>query len=69
MDKIWVSIKNNYVVNRFIWDGVTPYTPPYEYDFILQDVNENINIGDWYESTEGIFYRPLSTPPDWHPII
>lgn len=21
-------------------------------------------IGDWYEASEGVLYRPLTTPPD-----
>jgi hypothetical protein len=64
MERIWVLIKNNYVIYRYVWDGVTPHTPPYEYDLILEDINQNVSVGDWYETSEGIFYRPLSTPPD-----
>jgi hypothetical protein len=30
----------------------------------MEDTDFKAGIGDWYEASEGIFYRPLSTPPD-----
>lgn len=35
-----------------------------ENDLIIEDINNNVGIGDWYEEVEGIFYKPLSIPPD-----
>lgn len=71
MDKIYVVIKSNYVIDRIYWNPQTypDYQYPFEHDLFLEDINQNINIGDWYDSAEGIFYRPLSTPPDWPPVL
>jgi len=31
----------------------------------VEDTEQNIHIGDWYEEAEGLFYRPVTgTPPD-----
>lgn len=65
MEKIWLIIKNNYVINKVVWDGETDWTYPGEHDLIIEDVNQNIGIGDWYEEVEGLFYRPMGIPPDW----
>jgi hypothetical protein len=62
--KYWLIIKDNYVINKVTWDGVTPWTYPMPHDSIMEDTDFNAGIGDWYEASEGIFYRPLSTPPD-----
>jgi hypothetical protein len=66
MEKQYAIIKQNYVIDKITWDQqmYPDYVYPFTYDYIIEDINENINIGDWYESTENIFYRPLSTPPD-----
>ena len=50
-----------------MWDGVTPYQYPFPYDTMMEDTTYSIGIGDWYEPTENIFYRPLSIPPDFPP--
>jgi hypothetical protein len=63
----WLVIKDNYVINAIEWDGVTPYTYPLPHDVLMQDPNELAGIGDWYESAEQVFYRPLTTPPDYPP--
>jgi hypothetical protein len=34
---------------------------------MVPDPDAVITIGDWYEASEGIFYRPLTTPPDYPP--
>ena len=60
-------LKSNYVIDIIPWDGVTPYDYPYNYDTMIEDTDYNTTIGDWYEPTEGIFYHPLSTPPDFPP--
>lgn len=65
MEKYWLIIKNGYVVNKVVWDGVSNWSYPLPHDLIIEDINENIGIGDWYEEDEGIFYRPLSKPPDF----
>jgi len=63
--KYWVIIKDNYVINKVVWDGETEWTYPFPHDMILEDETGGPGIGDWYEETENLFYRPLGTPPDW----
>lgn len=60
----WVVIKDNYVINAFIWDGETPYSYPDAHDLILEDVEQNIGIGMWYEEAENNFYQPVKRPND-----
>jgi len=59
MEKYWTLIKQNYVINRV----VSVDQPSSEY-LVIEDTNCNASIGDWYEESEGIFYKPLSTPSD-----
>jgi hypothetical protein len=61
----WLVLKDNYIINNIEWDGVTPYTYPFPHDFLMNGENNPAGIGDWYESSEDIFYRPLKTPPDF----
>jgi hypothetical protein len=42
-----------------------PTDYPWPHDAIIEDVNECIYIGDWYEASEDIFYRPIGVPVDW----
>lgn len=66
-NKIFVVIKDNYVINRIVVaeaDAAT-YTYPLPHDLLLEDVDLNLYIGDWYEEAEGIFYRPIGNPEDW----
>ena len=63
----WAVIKSNYVIDVVVWDGVTPWQYPGEHDSLIEENTENVGYGDWYESSEGVFYRPLSTPPDFPP--
>jgi hypothetical protein len=65
MKKIWCVLKDNWVIDRVLWDGITPWEYPSPYDIIIEDTDESLAIGDWYEQVEGIFYRPLKTPPDY----
>ena len=65
--KNWFVIKDNYVISGVIWDGVSPYTYPWPHDYMLEDIDGLGNIGDWYEASEEIFYRPTKTPPDFPP--
>jgi len=60
----WLVIKDNYVINAFIWDGVTEYTYPDAHDLIIEDVAQNVGIGMWYEESEGNFYQPVKKPID-----
>jgi hypothetical protein len=61
---IYVIIKSNYVIDRIIADAGFVY--PHPHDFMLQDTELNLHIGDWYEESEGIFYRPINgVPPDY----
>jgi hypothetical protein len=66
--KRWAVIKSNYVINIVIWDGVTPWQYPGDYDHMIEENTENVGYGDWYEESENTFYRPLSTPPDFPPV-
>jgi hypothetical protein len=60
---IFVIIKDNYVVNRILAEE--GFTYPHPHDLIVEDTDQNIHIGDWYEEAEGLFYRPVTgTPPD-----
>jgi hypothetical protein len=66
--KKWLIIKSNYVIDVIMWDGITPYVYPFPYDMMIEDLTyDTVGVGDWYESTEDIFYRPLKTPPDFPP--
>jgi hypothetical protein len=61
---IYVIIKSNYVIDRIIADAGFVY--PHPHDLMLQDTELNLHIGDWYEESEGIFYRPINgVPPDY----
>jgi hypothetical protein len=69
--KYWLVIKDNYVIDYIVWDGITPYVYPFPHDFLKENITGPAGsacIGDWYEESEDIFYRPLSTPPDF-PLI
>ena len=61
----WLIIKDNYVINAIIWDGVTEYQYPDPYDQMIEDVKQNVNIGTWYEESENMFYQPIGIPPDY----
>jgi hypothetical protein len=64
--RYWFVMKDNYVINYIVWDGITPYTYPFEHDYLLEDIDGLGGIGDWYEASEAIFYRPVGkTPPDY----
>lgn len=63
----WAVIKSNYVIDVVVWDGVTPWQYPGDYDLLIEENTENVGYGDWYEASEEIFYRPLTTPPDFPP--
>ena len=66
--KRWLILKANYVIDVILWDGLTSYTYPFPHDTMMEDpTGEAVGIGDWYESTEGVYYRPLETPPDFPP--
>jgi hypothetical protein len=65
MNRVWLIFRDNYVIDRIYWDGVTPFTYPNIHDQIIEDTWGYVNIGDWYEVSENVFYRPLSTPPDY----
>jgi hypothetical protein len=62
----YLVIKDNYVINTIIWDGVTPYTYPEPHDQLLPDVAETVGIGDYYDSTDNTFWRKAG---DLNPTI
>ena len=59
---VYLIIKSNYVINRIQWDGVTQID--HGGDTAIEDIGENVCIGDWYEEAEGVFYGPRSKPND-----
>ena len=62
----WAVIKSNYVIDIIIWDGVTNWQYPGDHDLLIEDPEEMLGHGDWYESSEDIFYRPIGKiPPDF----
>ncbi len=63
--KKWLIIKDNYVINSIIWDGVTEYEYPDPYDKMMEDEEEYVGIGMWYEEPENLFYSPTGVPEDW----
>ena len=69
MNKRWAVLKSNYVIDVVIWDGVSPWYYIGEYDSIVEDKHQVAGWGDWYETLEEIFYKPLTTPPDFPPIL
>ena len=64
--KVVCIIKDNYVINRVVVDPDVPYTYPFPHDSVIDDDNLQFGIGDWYEETENLLYRPIGgIPPDW----
>jgi hypothetical protein len=61
---VYAILKDGYVINRIVADAM-PSDYPFPHDLIIEDVNTCIFIGDWYEESEGIFYRPIGVPVDW----
>jgi hypothetical protein len=60
---IYAIVKDNYVIDRIIADE--GYVYPYPHDFMKEDEEGHIYIGDWYEEAEDLFYRPVNgIPPD-----
>ena len=60
---IQVIIKNNYVIDRIVAESDFIY--PHPHDLMIEDSDAKIYIGDWYEESENIFYRPITgLPPD-----
>lgn len=57
----YVIIKDNYVINAIVWDGETPYEYPFEHDLMLLDELQSVSIGDYYDQTDGTFWRPVPT--------
>lgn len=62
--RYWAVIRNGYVIERIIWDGISNWQYPHPHDFLIEDKDENLGIGDWYEESENIFYRPIGIPVD-----
>ena len=62
--KVWLVLKNNYVIDRVLWDGETEWQYPGEHDYLIEDVYEEVAIGSWYEESEDVFYRSYRKPVD-----
>lgn len=53
----YALIENNVVTNIVLWDGDTSkWQPPHNAIVIKTNL---AYIGDWWEESEGIFYRPI----------
>ena len=60
---IQIIVKDNYVIDRIVAGSDFVYPNPH--DLMVEDTDTNIHIGDWYEESVGIFYRPINDiPPD-----
>jgi hypothetical protein len=60
---VYAILKSGYVINRIIADETPIY--PHPHDWIFEDAEGYTHIGDWYEESEGLFYRPVNgIPPD-----
>lgn len=60
MGKIYLILRNNYVINRVVGEPVQVEKGT----TIMEDIDQSINIGDWYEAPEDVFYRPVTKPND-----
>ena len=63
----WLILKSNYVIDVILWDGITPYDYPHDYDIMVEDTIGVVTVGDWYEVSEGVFYRPINVTSPWFP--
>lgn len=65
--KVICVIKDNYVIDRVVVDSEnTTWVYPLPHDLVVEDIDLTFGIGDWYEYSENIFYRPINAaPPDW----
>lgn len=64
--KYWLVMKDSYVIARVVWDGVTPWIYPYDYDELVEDVEKEVGVSYWYDSLEGKFKRRdegIAPPP------
>lgn len=57
----YLIIKDNYVIDVILWDGVTPYTYPFPHDLLLLDAEESVSIGDYYDSTDDTFWKQVGS--------
>ena len=59
-------IRAGYVISVVVWDrGNRPdWAYPRPHDAVIEELTENVGPGDFYDEAEGVFYRPLSKPPD-----
>jgi hypothetical protein len=59
MEQVWVIIKDNYVIDRILWDGVTEYSYPFQHDFMIQNDDNEVCIGDFYDTPTKSFTRTI----------
>jgi hypothetical protein len=61
----YLIIRQNYVINVILVDyEATPdWVYPHPHDLVIADPDGHMHIGDWYEESEGIFYRPINAKP------
>lgn len=58
MERYWLVIKDGY---RVTWDGITNWVYPFPHDLVIEDINNNVGIGDWYwvfSSIHSYWIRP-----------
>ena len=61
--KRYAMVKDNVVYNTCLWDGsLETWQPPD--DGTLMIANDWAGIGDWWEESEGRFYRAIPNNED-----
>lgn len=51
----WLVLKDNYVIDRVVWDGITSWTYPFGYSELIEDVSDERGITDIYDPITGTF--------------
>lgn len=59
----YAMVKDNVVYNVCLWDGLLETWQPPD-DGTVMIANEWVSPGDWYEASEGRFYRPIPNNED-----
>ncbi len=64
--KRYAMVKDNVVYNTCLWNGsLETWQPPD--DGTIMIANDWAGIGDWWEESEGIFYRALPNNEEAQP--
>jgi len=55
-----IVVKSGYAIAKLMLEVDTPFIYPDPYDIIVVDATDTVEVGDWYEEAEDIFYRPIN---------